>query len=92
MNEPIDDITEPQAEFDDLIVRDDSMIEEPTFDFDNLINKTEEYSTINLAGLDQACIMIESYKNMAKSNADKKAIKEKIIALKQVLKDLENNI
>ena len=92
MNAPVDEVSEAQENFDDLITRDDSMIEEPTFDFDNLISNAEEYSTINLAGFDQARVMIESYRNMAKSNADKKAIKEKIIELKQVLKELENSI
>ena len=36
--------------------------------------------------------MIESYKNMARSNADKKAIKDKLSELRQAIKDLENNL
>ncbi len=92
MNIPVDDPDEPQEDFKDLIVKDDSMNEEPTIGFDNLISNAEEYSTINLAGFDQCRVMIESYRHMAKNNADKKAIKDKLSELRKAITDLENNL
>lgn len=92
MNTPVDEPDEPHEGFDDLIVRDDSMNEEPAIGFDNLISNAEEYSTINLAGFDQCRVMIESYRHMAKSNADKKAIKDRLSELRKVITDLENNL
>ncbi len=92
MNKPIDETTKPHEVFEDLIVRDAFMDEGPTISFDTLVANEDDYISINLAGFDQCKVMIESYRNMAKSNADKKAIRDKITELKQALKDLENNL
>lgn len=92
MNEPSEDTSYEVEDLSSLIVREDSIEDGQTISFDDLVANEEEYVSINLGGFDQARIMIESYKNMAKSNADKKAIKEKLSELRQIIKDLENNL
>ena len=92
MPAPIEDEAEAEEELDDLVVADDAGNDETTFSFDSLVGNEDEYVSINLAGFDQCKVMIESYKNMARSNADKKAIKDKLSELRQAIKDLENNL
>ncbi len=92
MHPPVDD-SPTESGFDDLIVREDVGREEPTISFDDLVvDGAEEYISVNLAGFDHCKVMLESYRNMAKSDNDKKAIKEKISEIRQILKDLENNL
>lgn len=92
MPAPIEESPEPDEDFEDLIVADDAGIDTSAISFDNLIASDDEYVSINLAGFEQCKVMLESYRNMAKSSADKKAIKDKIAEIRQVIKDLENNL
>ena len=92
MPAPVVESSEPQEDFDDLIASDDLGSEIPEIGFDNLIANEDEYVSVNLAGFEQCRVMIESYKNMAKSPADKKAIKDKIAELRQILKNLESSL
>ncbi len=92
MNEPAEEPIIDDNDLNSLIVMDNGAGEEQTIDFDTLVANEEDYVSINLAGFDQCKVMIESYKNMANNNADKKAIKEKLTELKQVIKDLESNL
>ena len=78
--------------FEDVIFSDDVEYDAPTVEFDNLISDEDEYLSVNLAGFDQCKVMIESYRNMTKSTADKKAIKEKISELRLILKNLESTL
>ena len=78
--------------FEDVIFSDDVEYDAPTVEFDNLISDEDEYLSVNLAGFDQCKVMIESYRNMAKSTADKRAIKEKISELRLILKNLESTL
>ena len=92
MPAPIDDSPESKDDFEELIATDDSESDAPAIEFDSLIASDDEYVSINLAGFDQCKVMIESYRNMAKSTADKKAIKEKISELRLILKNLESTL
>ena len=89
MPKPIED---SKDNFEDVIFSDDVEYDAPTVEFDNLISDEDEYLSVNLAGFDQCKVMIESYRNMAKSTADKKAIKEKISELRLILKNLESTL
>lgn len=89
MPKPIED---SKYNFEDVIFSDDVEYDAPTIEFDNLIADEDEYLSVNLAGFDQCKVMIESYRNMAKSTADKRAIKEKISELRLILKNLESTL
>ncbi len=89
MPKPIED---SKDNFEDVIFSDDVEYDAPTVEFDNLISDEDEYLSVNLAGFDQCKVMIESYRNMAKSTADKRAIKEKISELRLILKNLESTL
>lgn len=89
MPKPIED---SKDNFEDVIFSDDVEYDAPTVEFDNLIADEDEYLSVNLAGFDQCKVMIESYRNMAKSTADKRAIKEKISELRLILKNLESTL
>ena len=89
MPKPIED---SKDNFEDVIFSDDVEYDAPTVEFDNLISDEDEYLSVNLAGFDQCKVMIESYRNMAKSKADKRAIKEKISELRLILKNLESTL
>jgi len=89
MPKPIED---SKDNFEDVIFSDDVEYDAPTVEFDNLIADEDEYLSVNLAGFDQCKVMIESYRNMAKSTADKKAIKEKISELRLILKKHESTL
>ncbi len=75
-----DDIEIIQEEDDEII------------NFDELLKKHEEHSTINLAGIDQCITTVNEYTKSSSSFSNKKAIRDKLKELKKAIEKLEKTL